>query len=264
MKQAASGVCRNQRVPAQLVSTEALSAQTCLFADVPEQVLGALTFLPCPSISRLRLRGQLGREAQEQHKPKPWAVRDPPPGTQEPEPSPGDAQPTRATGRRSSRCLDSQAAERLDSGEALRTDRPRPGPAPPRPRPPALLPPPAPGSRRAPAPSGCSCPSGSAHPACGPAGPPRRVGGGGDRNRPVRSLRGSLPYSAGGSSDEVRKIQVLCWVHGCRRYTTKRKEKHDPSFRHVKKIEFPEDFISRKEALIMWNRNTRRLLSAKD
>ena len=93
-------------------------------------MLGALTFLPCPSVSRLRLRGQLGREAEQQHKPKPWAVRDPPPGTQESEPSPEDAQPTRATGRRSSRCLDSQAAERLDSGEALGTDRPRPGPAP--------------------------------------------------------------------------------------------------------------------------------------
>ena len=171
-------------------------------------MLGALTFLPCPSVSRLRLRGQLGREAEQQHKPKPWAVRDPPPGTQESEPSPEDAQPTRATGRRSSRCLDSQAAERLDSGEALGTDRPRPGPAPPRPRPPALLPPPAPGSRLAPAPSGRSCPAGSAHPACGPAGPPRRVGGGGDRNRPARSLRGAVPYSAGGSSDELRKIQV--------------------------------------------------------
>ncbi|XP_053081059.1 translation initiation factor IF-2-like [Acinonyx jubatus] len=241
MKQAASGVCRNQRVPAQLVSTEALSAQTCLFADVPE---GGK-----PSSSTSPSRGQ-----SETHRLGPKSLSRAQRTPNLPEPQGGEAAGV-WTARQPSGWTEGRPWGLTGPAPA----RPRPGPGPlPCPR----LRLPAPGSRRAPAPSGRSCPAGSAHPAFGPPGPPRRVGGGGDRNRPARSLGGALPYSAGGSSDELRKIQVLCWVHGCRRYTTKRKEKHDPSFRHVKKIEFPEDFISRKEALIMWNRNTRRLLSA--
>lgn len=63
-KQAASGVWGNQRVPAQLVSAEAQSAQTCLFADAPE-AKGLILSTDCNQITpQKRLKKNVSTKAK--------------------------------------------------------------------------------------------------------------------------------------------------------------------------------------------------------